>query len=90
MNVGEPTAVNNISSDADVTTYPNPTDGIISVGNVENASIEIINIMGQVVKTVNSSFEVNHIDLSNFANGTYFVRVVKGNEVSTTKINLVK
>jgi len=90
MNVGEPTAVNNISSDADVTIYPNPTDGIISVGNVENASIEIINIMGQVVKTVNSSFEVNHIDLSNFANGTYFVRVVKGNEVSTTKINLVK
>ncbi|HNQ69030.1 MAG TPA: T9SS type A sorting domain-containing protein [Bacteroidales bacterium] len=90
MNVGEPSAVNNISANADVTIYPNPTDGTISIGNVENATIEVINLMGQVIKTVNSSFEVNNIDLSNFANGTYFVRVVKGNNVSTSKINLVK
>ncbi|MDD3741115.1 MAG: T9SS type A sorting domain-containing protein, partial [Bacteroidales bacterium] len=90
MNVGEPNSVNNISTDTDVTIYPNPTDGIITVGNVEGASIEIINIMGQVVKTVNSSYEVNNIDLSNFANGTYFVKVVKGSNVSTSKINLVK
>lgn len=90
MNVGTVSAVNNVFSNADGTVYPNPTDGIITVSNVENASIEVINLMGQVVKTVNSSFEVNNIDLSNFANGTYFVRVVKGSEVSTSKINLVK
>ena len=47
-------------------------------------------MMGQVVKSIKSEYEISSIDLSNFANGTYFVRVVKGNEVSTLKINLVK
>ena len=89
MNVGDPNNVeNNVASNVSV--YPNPTTGIVSVTNVENATIEVINLMGQVVATVDSNTEINSIDLSNEANGTYFVRVVKGNEVSTSKINLVK
>jgi hypothetical protein len=89
MNVGDPSNVgNNVASNVSV--YPNPTTGIVSVTNVENATIEVINLMGQVVATVDSNTEINSIDLSNEANGTYFVRVVKGNEVSTSKINLVK
>ncbi len=89
VNVGDPSNVNtNIASD--VVVYPNPSTGVVSVANVQGATIEIVNIMGQVVKTINNAFEVNNIDLSENANGTYFVRVVKGNEVSTTKINIVK
>jgi hypothetical protein len=89
MNVGPLSSVeNNVASNVSV--YPNPTTGIVSVTNVENATIEVINLMGQVVATVDSNTEINSIDLSNQANGTYFVRVVKGNEVSTSKINLVK
>ncbi|MDD3688068.1 MAG: choice-of-anchor J domain-containing protein [Bacteroidales bacterium] len=89
LNVGIPSGIeSNIVSNVSV--YPNPTTGIVSVSNVENATIEVINLMGQVVATVNSNTEINSIDLSNEANGTYFVRVVKGNEVSTSKINLVK
>ncbi|MDD3859561.1 MAG: choice-of-anchor J domain-containing protein [Bacteroidales bacterium] len=89
MNVGITSSVDNIINN-DVSVFPNPSTSIITLSNVEGATIEIINIMGQVVKTVNSSYEVNNIDLSNFANGTYFVKVVKGSNVSTSKINLVK
>lgn len=89
LNVGEPSNVA-IQNAGSVSVYPNPSNGIISVANVENANIEVINMMGQVVKSVKSEYEISSIDLSNFSNGTYFVRVIKGNEVSTLKINLVK
>jgi len=79
-----------IQTSGSVTVYPNPSNGQIFVGNVENASIEVINLMGQVVKSVKSEYEVNQIDLSDLANGTYIVKGVKGNEVSNIKINLSK
>ncbi len=75
---------------ANISIYPNPTTGIVNINNVEGATIEVLNLMGQVVKTIENASAINNIDLSNNANGTYFVRVVKGNEVSTTKINIVK
>lgn len=75
---------------ANISIYPNPSTGIIKINNAEGATIEVLNLMGQVVKTVENASAINNIDLSNNANGTYFVRVVKGNEVSTTKINIVK
>ena len=75
---------------ANVNVYPNPSTGILNVNNVEGSSIEILNIVGQTIAIVKNASEINTIDLSNQANGTYFVRVIKGNEVSTTKINIVK
>jgi len=80
----------NDETTSNISIYPNPSTGIVNIANVEGASIEVLNIMGQIVASVENSSEINNIDLSNNANGTYFVRVVKGNEVSTTKINLVK
>lgn len=70
--------------------YPNPSTGIVNINNVAGARIEVLNMVGQTVATIENASEINSIDLSNEANGTYFVRVVKGNEVSTSKINLVK
>lgn len=84
----------NFSSEIEVASninvYPNPSTGIINVTNAEGASIEVLNIMGQVVASVNNASQISNIDLSNNANGTYFVRIVKGNEVHTAKINIVK
>ena len=70
--------------------YPNPSTGIVTISNVEGATIEIINLMGQVVETIENAQEINRIDLSNNANGTYIIRVVNGNEISTSKFNLAK
>lgn len=73
-----------------VNIYPNPSTGIVNVNNVEGAIIEVLNMVGQTVVTINNASEISSIDLSNQANGTYFVRVLKGTEVSTTKINIIK
>ncbi len=83
------TAVESVSM-ADVNMYPNPTSGIINFSNVENATIEVINMMGQVVANVENATENTTIDLSGVANGNYIVRVVKNGNVATSKLNIVK
>jgi hypothetical protein len=77
--------------DSDINMYPNPSTGIVTISNVEEGStIEIINLMGQVVKVVESANTISNIDLSNEANGTYIVRVIDGINISTSKLNLQK
>jgi hypothetical protein len=74
----------------DINMYPNPSTGIVTISNVEGATIEVINLMGQVVASIENANEINNIDLSKNAEGTYIVRIINGNEISTSKLNLVK
>ena len=70
--------------------YPNPTTGIVNFNNVENATIEVFNMMGQVISRVENASENTTIDLSNVANGNYVVRIVKNGEVATSKLNIAR
>ncbi|MBR5984206.1 MAG: T9SS type A sorting domain-containing protein [Bacteroidales bacterium] len=70
--------------------YPNPSTGIVNFSNVENATIEIYNMMGQVVASMSNASENASIDLSGVANGNYVVRIVKDGAIATSKLNIVK
>jgi hypothetical protein len=69
-----------------ISVFPNPANNIITIANAENANITIINMVGAVVSTVDNASANQTIDISELANGTYFVRV--NSEVF--KINVVK
>jgi hypothetical protein len=73
-----------------VSVYPNPTTGNLNIKNAEGGTIEVLNIMGQVMETVSNANEIELIDISRYANGNYFVRVIVDGKVSVEKINLVK
>lgn len=73
-----------------ISLYPNPTTGILYLNGVEGADVQISNMMGQVVESIENSNEFNQVDMSSYANGTYFVKVVVDNKVTTRKINLMK
>ena len=67
---------------ANVVLFPNP---VTSVLNIEAQGIQEVNVLdvnGRTVMTANS----NRIDMSNLANGVYFVRVITAEGVSTQKI----
>ena len=70
--------------------YPNPSNGIVNFTNVENATIEVYNMMGQVVASESNVSENASIDLSGVANGNYIVRIVKDGAIATSKLNIVK
>ena len=69
-----------------ISIYPNPANSIINIVNAENANVEIVNALGQVVYAKeNVSGEIS-IDVRNLTNGMYFVKV----NDTVTKVNIVK
>jgi len=70
----------------EVSVYPNPANDMFTVANAEGATIVVVNSLGQVVASIENAASNQTIDASNFANGTYFVKV---NE-NVIKINVVK
>jgi hypothetical protein len=72
--------VNNIA------VYPNPATDLIYVSNAEGAEIEIVNMLGKVVAKIDSANNNQLIDLSEFAEGNYFIKV----NDKVFKLNLVK
>lgn len=66
---------------ANALVYPNPTSGTfnIEVENIEtSAQVTIFNNFGQLVKTVQLTNQTTAISLDEFANGTYYIQVLNG------------
>lgn len=62
--------------------YPNPANDVLNINGENINTIEIINLVGQVVATTNST----SVNVANLANGAYFVRVNFNNgEVAAQK-----
>jgi hypothetical protein len=68
--------------------YPNPVKNTVFIkGNTEKLTrIDIININGQLIKTINSDF--NQIDVSQLNEALYFLKLYS--EKSTTTKRLIK
>ena len=69
-----------------IAVYPNPTSSMVTIANAEGKDIVVVNALGQVVASIENAAANQTINVANFANGTYFVKV---NE-SVVKINVVK
>ena len=79
-----------IVSGTDYKIYPNPTSNIITIENVQNADIQIVNITGQVVASISNADFVTTIDVSSLAQGTYFIRITGENGIAVEKMNVIK
>lgn len=90
LNYGTYSSIAQINVAEQISIYPNPTTGILNIEGIKGANVEVLNIMGQVVETIENTSEFNTIDMSRYSNGTYFVKVIVGNNVTTSKINLIK
>ncbi|MCR5036344.1 MAG: T9SS type A sorting domain-containing protein [Bacteroidales bacterium] len=62
--------------------YPNPTNGNITVSGANINMVEVYNLCGQKVVSVNGSQNVN-VDMSALESGVYMVKVVEVNGNST-------
>lgn len=84
-----PASVNELVNQAKFNVYPNPNNGIfnISVSNsIENQTIEIKNIIGQMVYSeIASNSSENTIDLSDLNKGIYTISLVSESGISTAK-----
>ena len=67
--------------------YPNPTTGIISISNEDNETIdkiEIVDILGKTVATKTGN--ASQVDITSLSNGMYVFKIYSGENVSIKKI----
>jgi hypothetical protein len=79
------TAVQETALTSDIQIFPNPTKNVFHVRGDNISDIEILNLAGTLVFKNNST---TRIDMTNFKNGIYLVRINQGNK--TVVIKLVK
>lgn len=82
------TGVNENNKINEIELYPNPANDFIQLKNIEdkNASIQILNMEGKVIKQVLfSELSDNKIDINNLFNGFYIVKVLCKNSQNSFK-----
>lgn len=66
--------------------YPNPTLGVVNISFEGMQEVTLFNALGQMVKTYKVASDNTQIDIRNYPNGVYFVRVGSHDAVSTVRI----
>lgn len=68
--------------------YPNPasTELNVELNNTSAKSIMILDLAGRIVSSVNSDSQVTKVNMSNLANGVYYVRISSDNATSVVKV----
>lgn len=71
--------------------YPNPANNFVTVkSDAAIHSINLMNVMGQVVATFQAEGNDAVINVNNLANGMYVVNVMTENGVATQRLSIVK
>jgi len=70
--------------------YPNPATTEINIANAQNATIQLIDMLGNVIYTKTSVYDNEIVSTSNLVNGTYFVKVTTSNESVSRKVVVTK
>jgi len=86
-------SVSEISSEANVVIYPNPTSNSLNIELIdlnEITTITIINLLGEIIITHTSSDKVMKLDLSELENGNYFVHLKSKNLDTIRKVSILK
>ena len=73
-----------------VSIYPNPAQNELFVSNSENADIYVYNLLGELITNINNASSFTRIDLSNIAQGSYIITVIKGDKVYSEQFNRIK
>ena len=71
-----------------VVVYPNPTNGTVQIQNTEFLiqDVEVYDAYGKMLNVVSVNDNTAVLDLSSYAAGTYFVKVVTENGVVTKRV----
>ncbi len=81
------TGVKDVIQGTKIGVYPTMADGFVRVdlGNLVHAQVAVTDVLGKTVVSLNNVSQSARISTANLSKGTYFVRVVKGNEVAVSR-----
>jgi hypothetical protein len=99
MTCGDPLSSTDFVLSNDLRVFPNPTNSQFTVdielNAAENVTIDVINVMGQVVKSVglgtrSAGLNREYIDVNDLSEGIYFMNLTVGATQGTIKVQVVR
>ena len=84
------TSIHTTANNNSIKLYPNPTKGVVNIVNANNSNIEVFNINGQKIIEKKNISNYEYINLSNFNDGIYIIRIISGNKITTKKIDFIR
>ena len=79
--------IKEVNSLTGIKLYPNPTNSSFTISGVElNTTIAIYNAIGKLVKSIQSSDNNTTIELSEYSNGIYFIKIKNNKGESIQKL----
>jgi len=80
-----PVSVRDNKRDNNISVFPNPTTDIIRIANADFSTIEIYNLIGELLISGESQTSNTIINVSSLSEGTYFVKIIGENSTHTQK-----
>lgn len=80
------TEIPEMTDNNEIIIFPNPANDILNIDLDEKATLEIINVQGQIVDTKSLTEKVNDIDLSNLVSGVYTLRIKTESGIAMRKL----
>ncbi|HNW70262.1 MAG TPA: T9SS type A sorting domain-containing protein [Bacteroidales bacterium] len=73
-----------------VSVYPNPATDIITITNAANSNIALYDIYGALVLNVSNIDNNYQLNVSGLSTGTYILKIIDGENVTSKKITVIK
>jgi hypothetical protein len=89
FDVGNLTSIKDLGEVSEISIFPNPTKGQITIQTSKVWSLEIYNLLGKRVKSINGIGE-SKVDLSNLNSGVYFMLVTIDEQIYRQNIELIE
>ena len=70
--------------------FPNPVSSVLNISKAQNATIEIYNILGQVMTIKTNASNLETIDVSGYAAGPYMAKISNAGVTTTKKFVVIK
>lgn len=92
-------SVDNLNTVEDLRVFPNPTNNQFTLDleltQAENVTVDLVNIVGQVVKTIDlgtrsAGLNREYIDVNDISEGIYFMNLTVGGTQGTVKVQVVR
>ena len=78
--------IENIENESLINVFPNPSKGIFHLIAEENALIQVCSISGELIFSQYSTSSKNKIDLSNYSDGIYILKVAGNGYIRNIKL----
>jgi len=76
--------------ESNVSIYPNPATDNITITNAANSDITLYDIYGKLVLSVNNIDNDYLLNVSELSKGTYIMKIINGDNVTSKKIAVIK